>query len=129
MSIKHVNLISIPVTNQEESMNFYVNKLGFKVIADTQFDSNKRWIQLAPNKDAQTTISLVTWFENMKPGSLQGLVLSTNDIEETYNCLKQKGVEVSSIDNTPWGKFIYFHDPDGNGWMVQEVNNQEIKEN
>lgn len=122
MNITNVDLISIPVTNQKKAKDFYKNKLGFKVIADSQFDDERRWIQLSPSENSETTISLVTWIEEMKPGTLHGLVLATSNIKDTHDYLVDNNVDVSPIDETPWGKFIYLKDPDGNGWMIQEKN-------
>jgi hypothetical protein len=89
-------------------------------MADNPFDGDKRWVQLSVSKDAKTTISLVTWFEEMKPGSIQGLILETDDIEKSSSVLKDKVVEISDIYETPWGKFSNFQDPDRNGWALHQ---------
>ena len=78
------------------------------------------WIQLAPSKTCSTSITLVNWFEQMAPGSVQGLVIGTNNIEADYQELTQKGVKLSPIQDSPWGRSAMFQDLDGNGWVLQQ---------
>jgi len=118
--IKKIEVISIPVKNQDKAVEFYINKLGFKLLVDTPFDQNKRWIQIGLSDENETTISLVDWFEDMLPVHVKGLVLSVDDIEKTVKNLKENGVGISPIDETPWGKFAHFNDIDGNGWAIRE---------
>jgi len=72
-------------------------------------------------KGAETSITLVSWFEKMPPGVLQGMVLDTDDIDVTHGELKRRGLDISEIDNAPWGRYATFSDPDGNGWIVQQA--------
>jgi predicted enzyme related to lactoylglutathione lyase len=77
-------------------------------------------VQVAP-PGAQTSLSLVTWFPNMPPGSVQGLVLITDDIEEAHRLLSARGVRFHGpIEAAPWGRYSTFADPDGNGWVLQQ---------
>ncbi len=120
MSINRIAVISIPVANQKAAQAFYMEKLGFELIADNPMGPEQRWVQLGL-PGAETSITLVTWFENMSPGSAQGMVLNTDSLVETRAELEAKGVTISPIDAQPWGQFATFNDPDGNGWVLQQV--------
>lgn len=116
----NISVISVPVANQEEAKRFYTEQLGFAELLDVQFGDGLRWIQLAP-PGAQTGIALVTWFADMKPGSLRGLVLRVDDIDRSYAELRRRGVDFAGgIDAQAGGLFAYFSDPDGNGWMLNQ---------
>ncbi len=130
--MKTIEIVSIPVSNQEKAKSFY-QKMGFEVVAEAPMGNGDTWVQLGfPNQP--TSISLVNWSfkENTnRPGSLQGLILETEDIEKEVKDLSTKGVEVGKltaagefepgkIDNTPWGKFAWCYDPDGNGISIHQ---------
>src|ERR1700744_4218244 len=110
--MKSISIISIPVTDQQAAKEFYL-KLGFNLIVENQMGPNQTWIQLG-FPDAQTTITLVTWFENMPPGSVNGFVISVDDRDAEITALTEKGIEVGAVDKTPWGRFAAVKDPDGN---------------
>ena len=120
MNISRIDIVSVPVSNPALSKVFYSETLGFDVIRDDPMGPDRRWIQLMP-KGAETSITLVSWFERMPPGVLQGMVLDTDDIDVTHGELKQRGLDISEIDNAPWGRYATFSDPDGNGWIVQQA--------
>lgn len=120
MGISRVDTVSIPVSNQSQSLLFYRDALGFELVRDHHVNNKKRWIQLAP-KGAETTISLVVPFAGMKAGSVQGLVVQTDDITSTYNELSGKGVSISEVVSLIGGRFATFTDPDGNGWVLIEA--------
>ncbi|KJF91557.1 VOC family protein [Photobacterium leiognathi] len=120
MTISRVDTVSIPVSDQNQALKFYRDALGFELIRDHCTNNQKRWLQLAP-RGAETTISLVMPFGGMKAGTVQGLVVQTDDIQSTYNELTQRGVLLSSIVNLVGGKFATFNDPDGNGWVLIEA--------
>ena len=110
--MKTIEIISIPVTNQEKSKQFYED-LGFALIAEAPFGNGQTWIQLGfPGHDA--SITLVTWFPNMPPGCQQGFVIKTDSLEKDIEELTAKGISVGKIDETPWGRFVNVKDPDGN---------------
>ncbi len=116
-----IRVISIPVINQQVALEFYRDVLGARVEIDVPFDQHgqQRWISLVlPGVD--TRISLVTWFPQMPPGSLQGIVLATNDISAAHSELKMRGLRISDIKNQPYGRECTFADPDGNGWVLQQ---------
>ena len=119
MKIRRLAIVSIPVRDQERSKGFYRDVLGFQLITDSPFQGDARWIQLAP-PGAETAITLVTWFEDMPPGCIQGLVLETDDIEGAYQALSERGLQLDPIADAPWGRYSTFSDPDGNGWVLQQ---------
>jgi catechol 2,3-dioxygenase-like lactoylglutathione lyase family enzyme len=110
--MKTVELISVPVTDQQKSKEFYL-KLGLILIAEAPFGKDQSWIQLG-FKEGGPSLTLVTWFEKMPAGSMQALVISTDDIEKEIKELNAKGIATGTIDTTPWGKFSTIKDPDGN---------------
>src|SRR6476646_8619284 len=104
MKINRIAIISIPVKDQQLAKAFYTEKLGFTVQAENPMGPNQTWIQLGI-PGAQTSITLVTWFDNMPPGSAQGMVLDTSDIVGDHAELQAKGVDVSPVEAQPWGTF------------------------
>jgi predicted enzyme related to lactoylglutathione lyase len=114
-----IEIISVPVTDQQKAKEFYI-KIGFQLIIEADMGNGGTWIQLGFPGQA-TSLTLVNWFVNKMPaGSMQGLVLKTEDIQKEVDELKAKGIEVQDIDNTPWGKFASFNDPDGNGLTLHQ---------
>lgn len=120
MHLRSIEVISIPVRDQDAALAFYREKLGCRVLTDSVFEEGMRWVQLTIGAQAGPTISLVTWFENMQPGSVQGLILTTDDIEADYQALKDAGVDTDPVVDTPWGRFARFRDLDGNGWSLHQ---------
>ncbi len=119
MTIKKVQLFSLPVSDQEKSRDFYVEILGFELISDVQMSPDMRWVQVAP-PGSTTSITLVTWFPTMPAGSAKGTVLETNDLEGDMADLKSRGVSIDGeIQEMPWGRYVTFDDPDGNGLVLQ----------
>jgi len=118
--ISHLRLVSIPVADVDRAKAFYVDVLGFEERFDGPFGEGMRWVELAPT-DSQATIALVTWFEQMPPGSVTGLVLDTPDAHRAYTALKARGVEFTGeMREDPWGTSASFVDPDGNGWVLMQ---------
>jgi catechol 2,3-dioxygenase-like lactoylglutathione lyase family enzyme len=116
-----LRLVSIPVTDVDRAKAFYVDDLGFEEVFDGPFGDDMRWVELAP-PGSQTSVALVTWFESMTPGSMQGLVLETDDLDEDYEALTAQGIEfLGEISEDPWGSSATFRDPDGNGWVLMQV--------
>jgi catechol 2,3-dioxygenase-like lactoylglutathione lyase family enzyme len=116
-----IAVLSIPVKDQQVAKSFYTDVLGCKVITDMPFGSDgvTRWIQLQL-PGVETTLTLVTWFPQMQPGSIQGIVLTTEDIAKTHAELKKRGLAILDIDHQPYGQEATFSDPDGNGWVLQQ---------
>jgi len=115
-----IDILSVPVSDQNTAKRFYIDMLGFELIVEAPMGPERTWVQLRL-PDAQTSITLVTWFDSMPPGALQGVVLSTDNIEIEHQALTEKGLKLSDIDDTPWGKFCTFSDPDNNGWVLQQA--------
>lgn len=120
MTIKNVQVVSIPVSDQDRSKTFYADVLGFEVLQDMEMDENSRWVQLRPS-GGEASISLVTWFPSMPAGSLKGLVFDVDDLEQTIADLASRGFSIDAqIDPQPWGSFVTFDDPDGNGIILRQ---------
>jgi catechol 2,3-dioxygenase-like lactoylglutathione lyase family enzyme len=119
MAIVSFEIISVPVTDQEKSKAFYRDVLGFTLLRDEPMGPSGRWIQLAP-PGCSTTIALVSWFDNMKPGGLQGVMLNSTDIVADHQTLSARGLVLSKIEQQPWGRYTMFKDPDGNGWILRQ---------
>jgi len=115
--MKLIEVVSIPVTDQATAKEFYL-KIGFEVIIEAPMGDGNTWVQLGIPGQA-TSIALVNWFGKMPAGSLQGLVLATDNIEKDVAGFKAKGIAVQDIDVTPWGLFASFFDPDGNGLILR----------
>jgi predicted enzyme related to lactoylglutathione lyase len=119
--IERLGIVSIPVADQDRAKSFYVEQLGFQCLADVHFAEGMRWVTVAPT-GAETILSLVTWLENMKPGSLGGLIFVVDDIDAEYARLVANGV---AFDGEPYteqfGKFAKFRDPDGNRLTLREL--------
>lgn len=118
--INRIDIVSIPVSDQNRAKAFYVEKLGFKVKAENPMGPDQTWVQLEL-PGAETSVTLVTWFDAMPPGSMRGMVLDCEDIAKAHADLKAKGVEIKDIDVLPWGSFATFEDPDGNGLVLQQA--------
>ncbi|HEX3712391.1 MAG TPA: VOC family protein [Trebonia sp.] len=119
MTITQVQLFSLPVSDQDRARDFYVDALGFELVADTSMGPEQRWVQVrAPG--SQTSITLVTWFPSMPAGAVQGTVLETSDLDGDVAALRERGVTISGgIQQAPWGRFVTLADPDGNGLVLQ----------
>jgi catechol 2,3-dioxygenase-like lactoylglutathione lyase family enzyme len=119
MALRKVQLFSVPVADQDRAKDFYVNTLGFALVADSPMGPDQRWVAVAP-RGAETTLTLVTWFETMPPGSLKGVVIETDDLEADVAALRDRGVTIEGdIQEAPWGRYVTFDDPDGNGFVLQ----------
>jgi catechol 2,3-dioxygenase-like lactoylglutathione lyase family enzyme len=119
MAIGSFEIVSVPVADQEKSKAFYRDVLGFTLLHDEPMGPTGRWIQLAPPGCA-TTIALVMWFDKMKPGGLQGVMLNSTDIDDDHRTLSARGLRLSTIEQQPWGRYAMFEDPDGNGWILRQ---------
>src|SRR5580765_4239201 len=98
-----VQIVSVPVSDQDRAKAFYTDVLGFEVRDDSPMGPDQRWVELIP-AGSDTAITLVTWFETMPPGSLKGIVLATDDIRATYNELAGRGLKWNGpIEDQFWG--------------------------
>jgi catechol 2,3-dioxygenase-like lactoylglutathione lyase family enzyme len=124
MAITHLEVVSVPVTDQDRAKSFYTEKLGFVAMMDSSFaGGDMRWVMLRPPAGT-TAITLVTWFDTMPAGSLRGAVLGCDDLEKTLADLEARGVAFNEaeVQEAPWGRWKTFDDPDGNGWVLQQDN-------
>jgi catechol 2,3-dioxygenase-like lactoylglutathione lyase family enzyme len=115
-----LELVPVPVTDVDRAKAFYVDKVGFNADHDHRVTDSLRFVQLTPPGSA-CSIVIGEGISEMAPGSQKGLQVVVADIEETQRELRGRGVETSEIDDQPWGRFIFFSDPDGNTWSVQEL--------
>ncbi|MFJ6482517.1 MULTISPECIES: VOC family protein [unclassified Streptomyces] len=118
MDIK-LELVAVPVTDVDRAKDFY-EKLGFNADHDVTVSGDIRFVQLTPPGSA-CSIAIGKGLTRMTPGSLDNMQVVVTDIEEAYEDLRGRGVEVTEIQDLPWGSFVYFSDPDGNGWAVQQT--------
>jgi predicted enzyme related to lactoylglutathione lyase len=115
-----LELVPVPVTDVDRAKRFYVEQVGFHDDHDYQVSDSLRFVQLTPPGSA-CSIVLGTGITSMPPGAQQGLQVVVSDIEEAKRELSGRGVATSEINDQPWGRFIFFSDPDGNSWSVQQI--------
>ena len=115
-----LELLCVPVTDVDRAKDFYVNQLGFNADHDHRVNESLRFVQLTP-PGSSCSISIGEGLTTMAPGSLEGLQLVVADADAAHAELAGRGVDVSAVDDQPWGRFVYFKDPDGNAWNVQEI--------
>ena len=115
-----LELIQVPVSDIDRAKAFYTDQAGFVAEHDHQVSDELRFVQLTPRGSA-CSIALTSGAHQMVPGSLEGLQLVVGDIEQAREDLLSRGVEVGDVQEFPWGRFIFFADPDGNRWAVQQI--------
>jgi len=115
-----LELVAVPVSDVDRAKAFYVDQIGFNPDHDHQVTDDLRFVQLTPPGSA-CSISIGTGITPVPPGSVQGLQLVVDDIEAAHAQLSERGVEVGEVQDFPWGRFVFFSDPDGNGWAVQAI--------
>jgi catechol 2,3-dioxygenase-like lactoylglutathione lyase family enzyme len=115
-----LELIAVPVSDPDVAKAFYTEQLGFNADHDHRVSDELRFIQLTPPGSA-CSITFGVGISNSPPGSLQGLQLVVDDIEAAHEELSARGVTLSDIQDFDWGRFIFFQDPDGNGWAIQQL--------
>lgn len=119
-----LELIQVPVSDIDRAKAFYVEKVGFNADHDHRVTDELRFLQLTPPGSA-CSIALTSGAHQMKPGSLEGLQMVVDDAEASRRELAERGVQVSDVQEFPWGTFVFFKDPDGNGWALQAPTHQE----
>jgi predicted enzyme related to lactoylglutathione lyase len=115
-----IELVAIPVTDVDRAKAFYVDQVGFNADHDHQVNPELRFVQLTPPGSA-CSIVLGTGTTEMAPGSQKGVQVVVEDVEEARRQLVANGVKVSDVDVQPWGSFVFFSDPDGNTWALQQL--------
>ncbi len=114
-----LELVTVPVSDVERAKAFYVEQAGFVLDHDHQVDEQLRFVQLTPPGSA-CSIALGTGLTESAPGSAQ-LQLVVADAREARDELLARGLDVGEVQEFPWGSFVFFADPDGNRWAVQQL--------
>jgi predicted enzyme related to lactoylglutathione lyase len=115
-----LELVALPVTDVDRAKAFYVDQVGFVADHDQRVHEHLRFVQLTPPGSACSLV-MGEGITQMAPGSQQGLQIVVSDVAEARRQLVERGVDVSEIDEQPWGRFVYFADPDGNSWALQQI--------
>ncbi|MGZ4201207.1 MAG: glyoxalase superfamily protein [Thermoleophilaceae bacterium] len=115
-----LELVAVPVSDVDRAKAFYTDNAGFNADHDHTVSEEMRFVQLTPPGSA-CSIAIGKGIMDTEPGSVKGLQVVVTDIEEARAELAVRGVDVSEVRDFPWGRFVFFEDPDGNGWAVQEI--------
>ena len=115
-----LELIAVPVSDVDRAKAFYVDKAGFVADHDHVVSDEMRFVQLTPPGSA-CSIAIGKGIMETEPGSVQGLQMVVADIDAARAELTERGLEVGEVQDFPWGRFVFFSDPDGNGWAVQQL--------
>ena len=115
-----LELIAVPVSDVDRAKSFYVDRAGFNADHDHAVNDETRFIQLTPPGSA-CSITIGKGVTDAEPGSVQGMQMVVDDIEAAHKELTERGVDAGEIQDFPWGRFVFFSDPDGNGWAVQQI--------
>jgi catechol 2,3-dioxygenase-like lactoylglutathione lyase family enzyme len=115
-----IELLAVPVSDVDRAKSFYVEQVGFNADHDHRVNETLRFVQLTPPGSA-CSIVIGEGITTMAPGSQQGIQVVVADVEAARAELIAKGVEASEVDDQPWGRFVFFTDPDGNGWALQQL--------
>ncbi|HEX2259488.1 MAG TPA: glyoxalase superfamily protein [Actinomycetota bacterium] len=115
-----LELVAVPVSDVDRAKAFYTDQVGFNADHDHRVSDEIRFIQLTPLGSA-CSIAIGTGLVDAPPGSVKGLQLVVPDVTAARQELVERGVQVSEIQTFPWGSFVFFSDPDGNSWAVQQL--------
>lgn len=115
-----LELVAIPVSDVDRAKEFYVERAGFNPDHDHAVGDDIRFVQLTPPGSA-CSIAIGHGLTDAPPGSVKGMQMVVANIEAAHSDLAGRGVEVSDIHDFPWGSFVFFEDPDGNRWAVQQI--------
>jgi catechol 2,3-dioxygenase-like lactoylglutathione lyase family enzyme len=115
-----LELVAVPVSDVDRAKAFYTEQAGFNADHDHRVSDDIRFVQLTPPGSA-CSIAFGKGVTDAEPGSVQGLQLVVGDIQAAHDELAGRGVPVSDVQDFPWGRFVFFADPDGNRWAVQQI--------
>jgi predicted enzyme related to lactoylglutathione lyase len=115
-----LELVPVPVSDVDRAKAFYVERVGFNADHDHTVNEETRFVQLTPPGSA-CSIAIGRGIVDSEPGSIAGLQLVVASADQAHAELSGRGVEVSAVQEFPWGRFVFFADPDGNRWAVQEL--------
>src|SRR3954454_13636232 len=111
--------VQVPVSDVDRAKAFYVDQVGFNADHDHQVNDELRFVQLTPPGSA-CSIAIGTGLSKMAPGSVEGLQIVVEDADAAHAELSGRGVDVSDVQELPWGRFVFLSDPDGNTWALQQ---------
>lgn len=115
-----LELVQVPVSDVDRAKDFYTQRAGFVLDHDHEVGGGIRFVQLTP-PGSGASIAIGTGLTAMPPGSVEGLQLVVADIEAAREDLAGRGLDVGEVQDYPWGRFLFFADPDGNRWAVQQI--------
>jgi catechol 2,3-dioxygenase-like lactoylglutathione lyase family enzyme len=115
-----LELVPVPVSDVDRAKAFYTEKIGFNADHDHRVNENLRFVQLTPPGSA-CSIAIGEGITQGVPGSAQGLQIVVADVHAAHAQLVARGVEVGQVQDLGWGLFIFFKDPDGNSWAIQQL--------
>jgi catechol 2,3-dioxygenase-like lactoylglutathione lyase family enzyme len=115
-----LELVIVPVSDVDRAKAFYADKVGFHVDHDHRVNEQLRFVQLTPPGSA-CSIAFGEGLTTAAPGSVKGLQVVVSDAQAAHDQLAERGVEVADVQVLAWGSFVYFTDPDGNAWSIQEL--------
>jgi catechol 2,3-dioxygenase-like lactoylglutathione lyase family enzyme len=115
-----LELVAVPVSDVDRAIAFYTKKIGFQLDHDHAISDELRFVQLTPPGSA-CSIALGKGIVDTPPGSVQGLQIVVSDVEAARAELVERGLDVGEVQHFPWGDFVFFQDPDGNGWAIQQL--------
>ena len=115
-----IELVTIPVSDVDRAKALYTEKAGFNADHDHRVSDEVRFVQLTPPGSA-CSIAVGTGISQSQPGSVQGMQMVVSDINAARAELLERGVEVTEVQDFAWGALVFFSDPDGNGWAVQQI--------
>jgi catechol 2,3-dioxygenase-like lactoylglutathione lyase family enzyme len=115
-----IELLTLPVTDVDRARDFYVNRAGFELDHDHRVNERLRFVQLTP-PGSGCSIAVGEGLVDSQPGSVKGLQMVVDDIEAAQAELSARGLEIGEIQDLDWGRFLFFSDPDGNAWAIQQI--------
>ena len=115
-----LELVFLPVSDVDRAKDFYTDKIGFNADHDHVVTDEIRFVQLTPPGSA-CSVAIGTGLVEGEPGSVKGLQIVVSDVRAAHAELVERGVDVTDVKELPWGRFVYFSDPDGNSWALQEL--------
>ena len=115
-----LELIAVPVSDVDRAKTFYVDQIGFIADHDRRVNDSLRFVQLTPPGSA-CSIAIGEGITDAEPGSVKGMQMVVESADAAHAELSGRGVDVSEVQDFPWGRFVFFSDPDGNGWALQQI--------
>jgi predicted enzyme related to lactoylglutathione lyase len=115
-----LELIAIPVSDVDRAKAFYVDQVGFVAEHDVRVNENLRFVQMTPPGSA-CSIAIGEGITEAAPGSVRGMQMTVPDADAARQELISRSVDASEVQDFDWGRFVYFADPDGNAWAVQQL--------